>query len=128
MSDQITAKAVLQAYIDGFNDADADALSALFASDAVIEDPVGTPLKRGADIPAWFRQGVAMGARLELVAPIRGSHGRAAAMAFKVHMVQDGQPLTIRSLDTIEINEQGLITRLDGYWGVDDIEPGQRSG
>lgn len=122
MVDPVSAKAVLQAYIDGFNNGDADALIALFAEDAVIEDPVGTPLKYAADIPDWFRQGVAMQARLELDTPIRGSHRNAAAMAFRVHMVQDGQPLTIRSLDTIEINEQGLITRLNGYWGPGDVE------
>ena len=124
MADETTAKAVLQAYIDGFNNGDAEALIRLFAEDAVIEDPVGTPLKRAAEIPAWFRQGVAMGARLELVAPIRGSHGRSAAMAFRLYMMDDGRPVTIDSLDTIDIDENGRITRLNGYWGVGNVETG----
>lgn len=122
MTAKSPAKTALQAYVDAFNCGDADALIALFADDAVIEDPVGTPPKDGAEISEWFRQGVAMQARLELDAPIRGSHGHAAAMAFRVHMVQDGRPLTIRSLDAIEVNERGLITRLRGYWGPDDVE------
>lgn len=122
MSDSQHARDALQAYVNAFNRGDAEALIALFAPDAVIEDPVGSPPKQAAGIPEWFRQGVAMQARLELDAPIRGSHGRAAAMAFRVHMVQDGQPLTIRSLDTIEVNADGLITRLMGYWGADDVE------
>lgn len=124
MVDEGTAKAALQAYIDAFNNGDAEALVALFAEDAVIEDPIGTPLKYFSEFPAWFQQGVAMQARLELVAPIRGSHGRAAAMAFKVHMISEGRALTIHSLDTIELNEQGLITRLNAYWGEGNVEAG----
>lgn len=119
-----TAKALLQAYVDGFNNADAEALIALFADDAVIEDPVGTAPKRGAEIAAWFRQGVAMEARLQLDTPIRGSHGNAAAMAFTLHMVQDGQPVSVRSLDVIEVDAAGLIARLEGYWGEGDVQAG----
>lgn len=124
MVDQGTAIAMLQAYVAAFNNSDADALVALFDEDAIIEDPVGTPPKRYSEFAAWFQQGVAMQARLELVAPIRGSHGRAAAMAFKVHMITEDGPLTIHSLDVIELNEQGLIIRLDAYWGVDNVEAG----
>lgn len=122
MVNQDTAKAALQAYVDAFNNGDADALVALFAENATIEDPVGTPLKYHSEFAAWFQQGVAMQAKLELAAPIRGSHGRAAAMAFKVHMISEGRPMTIHSLDTIKLNEQGLITRLDAYWGADNVE------
>jgi ketosteroid isomerase-like protein len=48
-------KAVLEAYIAGLNARDADAVLALFAPDAEIEDPVGTPVRRGPELDAWFR-------------------------------------------------------------------------
>ncbi len=84
MPSQCEMKAALQAYIDGFNDGDGDAIMALFAADAVIEDPVGSPLKSRAEFESFIRQGVTFGASLALSAPIRGSHGNAAAMAFTV--------------------------------------------
>lgn len=115
-------KHMLERYIDGFNRGDVEALLSLFANDAVIEDPVGSPPRQANELREWFTQGVAMSARLELDAPIRGSHGRAAAMAFRVSMLQDGVPVVIHSLDTIELNDQGLIIKLRGYWGPEDVE------
>ncbi|MBY0402146.1 nuclear transport factor 2 family protein [Myxococcota bacterium] len=122
MLSQSRMKAVLQAYVDGLNAGDAEAVIALFAPDAVIEDPIGTPEKRGAEIEAWFRAAAKMRARLELAAPIRGSHGNAAAMAFTVTTRFEGQLRTTRSLDTMRFDEHGRITRLEAYWGPEDVE------
>lgn len=68
-------KAAMQAYVDGLNRGDAEAVIALFSEDAVIEDPVGTPPKRGQEIRDWFHQAVAMQARLTLATPIQGYWG-----------------------------------------------------
>lgn len=114
-------KAALQAYIDGLNRGDAEAVIALFAEDAVIEDPVGSPPKRGQEIRDWFHQAVAMKARLTLATPIRGSHGNAAAMAFTVATESEGKRVAIRSLDVCTFDAADRITRLEGYWGPDDV-------
>src|SRR5262245_45758594 len=107
MLSQSRMKAVLQAYVDGLNAGDAEAVIALFAPDAVIEDPVGTPEKRGPEIAAWFRRAAQMRARLELATPIRGSHGRAAAMAFTVITRFEGRIRVTRSLDAVRFDEAG---------------------
>jgi steroid delta-isomerase len=120
MLTQADMKAALQAYIDGFNADDADAIMALFAEDAVIEDPVGAPLKSRAEFEVFIRQGVAFGARLSLAAPIRGSHGDAAAMAFVVTFEQDGRTITTNSVDVMTFDAAGKITRMNGYWGPGD--------
>lgn len=112
----------MQAYVDGLNRGDAEAVIALFAADAVIEDPVGTPPKRGREIRDWFYQAAAMKARLMLATPIRGSHGNAAAMAFTVTTEWEGRRVAIRSLDVCTFDAEGRITRLEGYWGPDDVE------
>jgi steroid delta-isomerase len=117
-------KAALQAYIDGFNAGDADAIMALFAETAVIEDPVGSPLKSRAEFDAFIRQGVKFGARLSLAAPIRGSHGNHAAMVFTVTFVQDGVRYTTNSTDVMTFDEAGKITRMDGFWGPSDVRVG----
>lgn len=122
MPSQQQMKAALQAYIDGFNNGDADAVIALFAPDATIEDPVGSPIKGRAEFEAFYRTGVAWGSKLALAAPIRGSHGNAAAMAFTVRTLNEGRPVVIHSLDTVTFDDAGLITHLKGYWGPEDIE------
>lgn len=122
MPPPLTAKAALQAYVDGLNAGDADAVIALFAPDAEIEDPVGTPPKRGREIERWFRRAVEMRARLELAGPIRGSHGRSAAMAFTVTTRFEGQLRVTRSIDAVTLDDAGRIARLEGYWGTDDVE------
>ena len=115
-------KAALQAYVDGLNRGDAAAVIALFAENAVIEDPVGTPPKRGREIVDWFHQAVAMRAQLRPVAPARGSHGNAAALAFIVTTQWEGQQVSIHSLDTCTFDAAGKIVELKGYWGPEDME------
>lgn len=120
---QAQMRAALQAYVDRINQGDADGVVALFAPDAEIEDPVGSPPKKGAEIADWFATTVAFGAQLRPVAPIRGSHANAAALMFEVtFQPDDGPRLLIRSLDVCTFNDEGLISSLKGYWGPDDME------
>ncbi len=128
MPSEESMKRALQAYVDGLNARDADAVIALFADEAEIEDPVGTAVKRGSEIEAWFRGAVRAEAQLELVAPIRASHGKSAAMAFTVTSVRrDGRYLT-NSLDVAHFDERGKIVRLEGYWGPQDRRRLGRAG
>lgn len=120
---QAVMKAALQAYVDRTNAGDAAGLVALFAPDAVIEDPVGTPFKRGEEIAAWFADSVAFETRIHPVAPIRGSHSNEAALVFDVEFTPPGSPrLRIRSLDVCSFDPEGRIKSLRAFWGPDDIE------
>ena len=124
MDRQTMMKAVLQAYVDRANAGDAAGLIALFAPDAVIEDPIGSPLKTGADIPAWFADTVAFDTRITPVAPLRGSHADEALLIFDVEFTPPGgERMRIRSADACTFNDAGLITSLRAFWGPDDIEP-----
>lgn len=124
MDRQTMMKAALQAYVDRANAGDAAGLIALFAPDAVIEDPIGSPLKTGADIPAWFADTVAFDTRITPVAPLRGSHADEALLIFDVEFTPPGgERMRIRSADACTFNDAGLITSLRAFWGPDDIEP-----
>ena len=121
--EQAMMKAALQAYVDGINAGDAEAVTALFAADATIEDPVGTPAKRGPDIAAWFADTIAYRTRIRPVAPVRGSHGEEAALAFDVEFSPpEGPRLRIRSVDVCRFDAQGRIVSLRAFWGPEDIE------
>lgn len=122
MIDDATMKAAMQAYIDHFNRSDAEAIAALYAEDATVEDPVGSPVKRGREaIAAFYRMAVATGARLKLAAPIRGSHGDAAAMAFDVQLNMPEGEAVIRVIDVMTFNDAGLFTSMRAYWSRSDM-------
>ena len=76
-------KHALQQYLDGFNQGNAELLISLFAENATIEDPVGGGriVTGKAAITEFYRWAIGLVERLELDVPIRGSHGRSAAMA-----------------------------------------------
>jgi steroid Delta-isomerase len=121
MPAQEQMRKALQAYVDGFDAGDAASISALFADDAVIEDPVGKPRISGrAAIDEFYANAVSAGTKLVLDGPIRGSHGNGAAMAFTI--VVPGMNLRIRAIDVMTFNEEGKIVEMRAYWGPDDFE------
>lgn len=84
-------KAALLDYVAAFNAADAGRVVALFADDATVEDPVGSPVVAGREaILAFYRHATSLGARLDVVAAPRGSHGNAAALSFAVYAQMQG--------------------------------------
>ncbi|MGF7130090.1 steroid delta-isomerase [Paraburkholderia sp. EB58] len=114
-------KARLLEYIEAFNADDAQRVVALFADEASIEDPVGTPVKQGkSEIAQFYGYATSLGARLELVAPPRGSHGSSATISFRVHTVMEGQPAHIDVTDVMDFDAAGKIVRMRAYWGRDD--------
>ncbi|WP_321883772.1 nuclear transport factor 2 family protein [Paraburkholderia bannensis] len=121
MKKQNPMKASLQEYIEAFNSGDAQRVIALFSPEATIEDPVGTPIKRGSEeIAAFYVHATTLGARLELIAPPRGSHSNAATITFKVHVQGPTGPAHIDVTDVMEFNPEGKITSMRAYWGEDD--------
>ena len=116
-------RTALEAYVARINSGDRDGILALFAPDATIEDPVGSPVKTGEAIAAWFGDTVAFGTQIRPVAPIRGSHANAAALMFDVTFQSlDGPVMLIRSLDVCTFDPEGRITSLKAYWGAEDVE------
>lgn len=116
-------RAALEAYVARINSGDRDGILTLFAPDAIIEDPVGSPAKTGDAIVAWFSDTIAFGTQICPVASIRGSHANAAALMFDVTFQPLGGPaMLIHSLDVCTFDQEGRITSLKAYWGPEDIE------
>lgn len=113
----------LQRYIDAINAGDTDAVVALYADHATIEDPVGAPPIQGREaIADFYGKVVPWGLKLKLVAPVRGSHGNAAAMAFEVDAPAPGGGRSIvRVIDVMTFNAEGKFTSMRAYWAADDM-------
>lgn len=131
MASEQQMKAAMQAYIDLFNQGDHAGIANLYSDDATVEDPVGTPLKNGkAEVAAFYKFAVSTGAKLELAAPIRASHGNSAAMAFNVILNmpanlqvgtgQEGRAM-IHVIDVMTFNDAGQFTSMRAYWGKSDM-------
>lgn len=109
--------AAVHAYVDGFERGDLDAIVGLFADDATVEDPVGTPPKRGlAEIRAFYAGSLATGAKLELLGDPRcaGDH---VAFPFAVKLEWDGRRQIIEVIDTFRFDEAGKITEMRAFFG-----------
>lgn len=113
----------MRAYIDAINARDVDAVVALYADNATIEDPVGTtPIGGREAIAAFYAKAVPLGLRLTLSAPVRGSHGNAAAMAFEVDApALDGRRSIIRVVDVMTFDAEGKFSSMRAYWAPDDL-------
>lgn len=112
--------AAVERYRTAMSAGDVPALLALFADDATIEDPVGSPPRRGhAAIGELFAGAVAEGFTLELQGPVRIA-GNSAAFAFNARMA-DGTE--IDAIDIFEFGYDGRIVASRTYWGPENIRP-----
>lgn len=112
-----TMVAVVHAYVDGFERGDLDALVSLFAPDATVEDPVGTPPKRGIDeIRDFYAVSIATGAKLELLGEPRCAADY-VAFPFAVKLEWQGKRQIIEVIDTFRINDDGKITEMRAFFG-----------
>jgi steroid delta-isomerase len=111
----------VEAYIAAFDKSDPDAVAALFADDATVEDPIGTPIHRGrAAIREFYAMSMKTGAKLTLDAPVRGG-GNYAAFCFSVTLNYAGGDKKIEVIDTFLFNEEGKVTEMRAYWGPENM-------
>ena len=112
-----TMQSVVHRYIRALNDSDLEGILALYAPDAVIEDPVGSPPHRGHEaIRAFYAGSMALKLKVQLDGDIRAV-ANVAAFAFRVSFVWNGQATTISPIDVFHFNEEGLITQMRAVFG-----------
>lgn len=110
---------MLQRYVAGVSKDDVDAVCALFADDAVIEDPFGTePMVGAAAVRAFYDSVAARKVRLRILGPVTGSHSNAAGMQMEVSLLGTA----LRCTSIAYFTEQGLISRYMAHWGPGDYD------
>jgi steroid delta-isomerase len=109
--------AVVHAYVEAFARGDADMAAGLFADDASVEDPVGTPPICGkAAIAEFYRGAMATGAKLRLDGPVRAAAGH-AAFAFHVDLDWQGARQRIDVIDLFRFDDAGKIAEMRAFFG-----------
>lgn len=113
--------AAIHAYVDAFDKGDPDAAAAIYADDAVIEDPIGTTPHVGqAAIRAFYAASIQTGAKLTLTGPLRIAPPH-LAFAMQVRLNWQGRDMAIDVIDTMEFNADGKVSRMQAYFGPSNM-------
>ncbi|MEZ5571894.1 MAG: nuclear transport factor 2 family protein [Halioglobus sp.] len=110
--------AMVHKYVEAFEKQDMAIIRDIYATDATVEDPVGTDLHVGIDAVCAFYEGALhSGAKLVLSGDPRCS-GNAVAFPFQVHM----PGVTIDIIDVFEFNADGKVSSMKAYWSGDNMK------
>jgi len=118
MANEEKLKAQLAAYLEGWKTNDKVHWLELFAEDAKLEDPVGTPAHAGKEAIAAFWDLVhqmPMNFFPEMQrAVVCGNEGM---LLFRMVTRPEGGPgIAMDIVDIFTFNDDGLITKLKAYW------------
>ena len=109
------------AYISRYNAGDVDGIVSLFADDAVLEDPVGTPPKVGKlVIREFISDAVGYGVRLKGPESLLVV-GDEAAFRFDVFSGPGAARYSVEVIDIIRVNARGQIVSLRAYFNASDF-------
>ena len=109
--------AAVHAYVKAFDQRDVDAVVALFAENATVEDPIGTEPKKGRGaIREFYTASMATGAKLALQGPVRVS-ANYAAFAFQVQLHFDNTDMRIDVIDTFKFDDAGKVLEMRAFFG-----------
>jgi len=124
-ADAATIRATVDAYCAAFSAGDRDAYVALFAPDAWIEDPVGTPRHEGHEaIGTFFDLSSAMAESIELrqTGPVRVAAGE-CAFPMQARPMIGGGTYMVDIIDVMTFDDAGKITTMRAFWDPAEMRP-----
>ena len=117
----VAMEAAVHAYVRALNEGNLDAVVALYADGAEVEDPVGSAPKQGLDaIRAFYAVSTQLQLEVVLDGQIRAV-GNEAAFAFNVSFDVKGQRTTIRPIDLFRFDAEGRIVQMRAFFGAANI-------
>ncbi|NIJ18187.1 nuclear transport factor 2 family protein [Sphingobium vermicomposti] len=117
MPDPVKMEAAVHAYVAAFEAGSADQVAALYAQDATVEDPIGSPIHKGREaVRAFYAESMKTGAKLKLEGPVRIS-GDYAVFPFSVNLNYEGSAKRIDVIDTFRFNDANEVTEMRAFWG-----------
>ena len=116
--------ATVQNYVARFTAGDAAGVAALYAAEATIEDPLGTPLLRGQEIADFYQRAADKRATIALAGPVRAAANQAATPLRATVPTDDGH-VTMEIVDVMTFDDDGRITSMRAFWGPANVTPSQ---
>ena len=112
-----TLQDAIRMYIEAFEKDDLSIIRKLYAEDATLEDPVGSPARHGIEeIIKFYKRPFEMGMKLKLNGKPRCA-GNSVAFSF------DGvlKGMTISPIDVFGLNADGKVQHMRAYWGPENM-------
>lgn len=117
MPDPVKMEAAVHEYVSAFDAGSPERVAALFAPDANVEDPIGSPAHNGHDaILGFYTASMQTGAKLKLDGPVRIA-GPYAAFAFSVLLNLGGKDMHVDVIDTFKFNDDNKVIEMRAYFG-----------
>lgn len=111
------AEYLVDSYLQALQKQDLNAILALYAEDATVEDPVGSNNMRGRiAIEEFYRGAVAQPIVAQLTGPLRIA-GDAVAFPFKASIEGPDGRFETTIIDVFRTNEAGKIAAMQAFWG-----------
>jgi steroid delta-isomerase len=115
-------RALTEKYAAAWRTKDRDAYVGLFAEDAVLIDPVGTPARHGHQgVGEFFDQTMEMLESMDIEITRTHACANEIAMVFTIHAKAGGGAMAIDAVDIFEVNDAGKVAGFKAYW--DEMRP-----
>lgn len=110
---------VVEQYVKLVATGPTDAIMELYAEDAVVEDPIGSPQRCGhAAIRELYVALESMNRETELhTVKVAGNQ---AAASFTMVAEANGHRMTLSPIDVMELNDEGKIISMRAFWSAED--------
>ena len=122
MTEKLNTATFVERYFKATQSSDAATWTACFATDATVDDPVGSPVIRGTD--AILKRGKEFMANFQTVGLypeyVSVDNLRAAAKWTGRGVTKDDRSLKFEGINFFEFDETGKITNLVGFWNPAD--------
>lgn len=113
----------VNAYLEALARHDLDAVVALYAEDATIEDPVGSPKVTGHDaIRAFYGKALPGITGARLLGQVR-SVANEVAFPFEISMSFNGHDMVMDIIDIFVLNEEGRVVAMRAFWSEANMRP-----
>jgi len=120
-------KATVERYAAAHSAGDVAAVAAVFATDAVVADPVDQPAHEGREAIRAFFAGThefVDSMDLRIAGPIRAV-GQWAAVPLEAVSTMGDTKVAVDIIDVFTFGNDGLVTDMKAYWSAADIRPVQ---
>ena len=113
-------RATVEQYLALVADGTAEEISALYADDATVEDPVGTPAHVGRDAVLAFYKVIEPIKRSTELVSLKAA-GNIAVFEFRIVTYFEQMTIHLNPVDVMEFGADGKITRMRALWGPEDM-------
>jgi steroid Delta-isomerase len=103
--------AACDTYLAALSEGDVDTILGLYAADATVEDPIGSEIKRGDEIRAFYESTKGVSLKATRVGPATVA-GSTAAFLFRLDVTVGDQDIVLASTDIMTFDDAGKVTSM----------------